>query len=91
MIVWLWDTTAAACEGRGVTDDETRAREAAEARMRSDQADSARVERALAVLGVETLTSGYERTGLGWAARRHHDGRITWVPFPSCSSELVAS
>lgn len=37
MIVWLWD----AGSGRGVTDDQTRARQAAEALLRGGRADAA--------------------------------------------------
>ena len=81
MIVFLWD----ACEpGRfhGVTDDETRARQAAEARLLDGRASTAQVEMAHAVLGITTLTSGYRRTGNGWQAQRGGArSGITWEPF----------
>ena len=48
---------------RGVTDDEATARHAAETYLHSGQARSAAVEKAHAVLGIRSLTSGYERTG----------------------------
>lgn len=79
MIVWLWD----ACEPgqfRGVTDDETRAREAAEACLTSGQANAARVEKAFAVFGITTLADSYRRAGEGWRADRRN-GRVAWVPF----------
>lgn len=44
-------------------------------------ADNARVERALLVTGVRTLTLSYYRTGAGWSARRHSDGGIRWIPL----------
>jgi hypothetical protein len=59
--VWLWD----AGTRRGVTDDETRALQAAEALIRSGQAASARVEKAHLVTGIRALESGYTRTGHG--------------------------
>jgi hypothetical protein len=36
---------------------------------------------ALTARGAATLTFGYERTGQGWAAQRHHRGQITWTPL----------
>jgi len=86
MIVWLWDAPGPTCCGRGVTDDEGRAREAAEACLRNGQASIARVEQAWAVLGIQTLTSGYERIGQGWQAVLQGGG-IAWEPF----AELAAS
>jgi len=79
MTVWLWDAGAA----RGVTDDETRAREAAEAFIRSGRADTARVERASLVTEVRALTTGYARTGQGWTAQPRRNGPIRWVPLRS--------
>jgi hypothetical protein len=90
VIVWLWDASGHARAGRGITDDEATARQAAEACMRGAQACSAVVEKAHAVLATESLTSGYARTGQGWTAECHRDGRISWTPF-SRSPELAAS
>lgn len=90
MIVWLWDAPGPARAARGVTDDEATARRAAETCLRSGQARSAAVEKAHAVLGVQSLTSGYERTGDGWTAECRQDGRISWMPLPG-SPELAAS
>ena len=44
-------------------------------------ANDARVEEARAVLGIQTLTSGYRHTGHGWQARRGARSTVTWVPF----------
>lgn len=81
MIVYLWDAYGPARCGSGVSDDQGRAQRAAEACLRSGHASGARVETALAVLGITTLESRYDRTGSGWQARRGDRGRITWEPF----------
>jgi len=91
MIVWLWDARGPARSGLGVTDNDARARQAAEAWMRRGHASAARVEKALARLGIESLTSGYLRTGQGWAAQRQHDGRIVWTALPASLPERAAS
>jgi hypothetical protein len=86
VIVWLWDAGSA----RGVTDDESRARRAAEAFMRSGRADTARVEKALAVTGISALASGYLRTGHGWTAQPRRDGLIRWVPLPAAPQRVAS-
>jgi hypothetical protein len=91
VIVWLWEANGPTRSGRGVTDDEARARQAAEALVRGGHANAARVEKAFAALGIESLTSGYVRTGHGWAARRRSDGRIAWAPFSASLSEQATS
>ncbi len=72
--LWLWDAGSAL----GVTDDDKRAREAAEACITSGQATAARVERAVFVLASGTLTYDYRRTGMGWCAQRRDSG-VKWV------------
>jgi hypothetical protein len=91
VIVWLWDANGPARTARGVTDDEARARAGAEAFVRSGHANVARVERALARLGIESLTSDYVRMGDGWIVEHHRDGRIAWMPFAAPLSEMAAS
>jgi hypothetical protein len=59
--------------------------------MRSSQGSGARVEKAFTVLGNATLTDAYERTGEGWAAERHRNGRITGTPFTAPLPEPAAS
>jgi hypothetical protein len=85
MIVWLWDSPGA----RGVSDDDGRARETAEAVMRASGAGTARVERARLALGYEWMTSGYLRSGYGWSAERHGDG-IRWVPLAAPARSPVS-
>ena len=85
MIVWLWDATEpGGCHG--VTDDDTRARAAAETCMRNGSASTARVEQAQVMIGGYWLTSHYQRTGTGWSALQGSSG-ITWIPLapaPTC-------
>ena len=86
MIVWLWD----AGSGHGVTDDQARARRAAELLMRNGRADAARVEKALAVTGISALASGYLRTGHGWTAQPRRDGLIRWMPLPAAPQRAAS-
>jgi hypothetical protein len=58
--------------------------------LRDGQAGSARVERALLMVGGAWLTSGYQRTGTGWLAQPRRDGKVNWVPLAN-SPELAAS
>jgi hypothetical protein len=85
MMVWLWETGSE----RGVSDDLTRACEAASACLRDGQAGSARVERALLMVGGNWLISGYQRTGTGWLAQPRRDGEVSWAPLAG-SPELAA-
>jgi hypothetical protein len=86
VIMWLWD----AGSGHGVTDDQSRARQAAEAFMRSGRADAARVEKAHLVTGIHALNPAYARTGHGWTAQPRRGSLIRWVPLPA-SPEQAAS
>ena len=91
MIVWLWDAIGPEVSQRGVTDDEEKALQAAEALIRSRVVRSVRIEMALAHVGIRTLTPGYERVGQGWTVRRHENGRITRAQFPSSRTRRKAS
>ena len=84
MIVWLWDVDGSERAGHGVTDDEQRARQAAEACLRTGQATGAQVELAQLVNGFTALTVYYQRTGDGWTARRSA-GQIIWAPLQAAS------
>ncbi len=85
MTVWLWEAGAR----RGVSDDLSRAREAASASLREGRASSARVEQARLMLGGGWLTSGYQRTGEGWLGQPRRDGEIRWVPLVSAPELAV--
>lgn len=91
MILWLWDADGDGRRGRGVSDDEGRARQAAEAVLRSGQAHGATVEAAVAELGLATLTTGYRRTGQGWQALRGERGGITWEPLAAIAEKQAES
>ncbi len=65
MIVWLWDARGPGRRGLGVSGDQAGARRAAEACLISGQASAARVEEALALLGIGTLTAD-----AGWRGHR---------------------
>jgi hypothetical protein len=86
VIVWLWDAGSAL----GVTNEESRARQAAEAFIRSGGADVARVEQARLVTGIRSLNPGYTRLGYGWTAQPRKNGLIRWVPL-AASPEQAAS
>jgi hypothetical protein len=78
--VWVWDATARAREGAGVSDNPARARESAEQFMTQAGALTARVEKVAVDIGLATLADSYTPTGQGWTAARA--GRlITWTPF----------
>jgi hypothetical protein len=79
VIVYLWDSHG---PGRfcGVTDDDARARSAAEECIASGQATAAQVELAQLVSGFAAMTAYYVRMGEGWRAQ-YRDGRTTWVPL----------
>lgn len=81
MIVYLWDAPGPGRSAGGVCGDETRAREAAEACLRSGWATSARVDAALLATSARTLQPLYERTGTAWQARPV-DGELRWDPAP---------
>jgi hypothetical protein len=89
MIVWLWDADGSGRRGLGVSDDQGRARQAAEACLRSGQADAARVEAAVVVDGTCTLTAGYQRTGQGRQAQRGPRGGIRWEPLVQDGTALA--
>ena len=86
VIVWLWDAGSAL----GVTDDESRARQAAETFIHNGRATVARVEKATLVTGIRALNPGYARTGQGWTAQPRRNGWIRWVPLLT-SPEVAAS
>lgn len=72
---WLWEASATG-ECRGITDAEARARNAAEACLRSGQASTVRVEQACLVMN-GSMDSEYQRTGVGWSAWLSN-GKVTW-------------
>jgi hypothetical protein len=71
MIFYLWEAVRDTPEPRftlGVSDDDKRARDAAEDCLRDGQVGLARVELARLATNARSLTRDYVRTGLGWRA-----------------------
>lgn len=88
VIMYLWTAPGSGAAGfrraTGVSDDQDRAREAAEVLLRSGQASTAYIERVHAATCAPTLSFCYLRTGTGWRARvRRRTGRVIWTPFPA--------
>lgn len=81
--VWLWEASAPG-ECRGITGAEARARNAAEACLRSGQASTVRVEQACLVMN-GSMESEYQRTGAGWSARLSN-GKVTWRSLAAAKS-----
>jgi hypothetical protein len=61
-----------------VTDDEQRAKRAAEAGMRARGASTATVEACAHLAGGGWLIAGYRRTGVAWTAHADANGDISW-------------
>ena len=76
MIVYLWSAGTT----RGVTDTRRKARKHAACCMRSQNADTAIVEQAHFVPGIESMEDGYARAARDpyWIGERHPGGRISW-------------
>ena len=82
VIVWLWDVSGPARTACGVTDDQARARQTAEAILTAGQGTTAALEQAVLGLGAGSMTYGYQRTGQAWHALVS-DGHVTWTrPAP---------
>lgn len=83
----------------GVSDDQARARQAAEAALRTvtrrtsdgvaGPAGTAYVERVYTALTAPALSLGYVRTGTGWRAQVGRAGRVTWTPFTAASDQYA--
>jgi hypothetical protein len=85
VIVYLWTTVARETpvpySSLGVSDNDERARTAAEQYLRSGQAEQAFVEAARTAMAVHSLTPCYLRTGLGWRATADPAGEVTWAMY----------
>jgi hypothetical protein len=88
VIVYLWSAGAA----RGVTDTSRMARRYTAGCLRSRQADTALIEQAHFVPGIESMEVGYKRAARDpyWTGQRHASGRISWRMFVR-ELELAAS
>jgi hypothetical protein len=83
VIGWTWEGAADGGAARGVSDDEDRAREAAEAWLRANPGATAVLSRAHLADGTTTLSAFWARTGHPRQSRRGRDGRITWARVPA--------
>lgn len=85
VIVYLWTApgadTAASHRASGISDDQARARHAAEALLRTGQAGVAYVECAYTAIAAATLNFCYVPTGRVWCARLGEGGQILWTPY----------
>jgi len=87
--MYLWTApgrdTAVLHRASGVTDDQSRARQAAELLLRTGQAATAYIECAYTAMAAATLNSCYVRTGAGWWAQLSQAGQVVWTPFTASS------
>jgi hypothetical protein len=85
VIIYLWTAagagTAALHRASGVSDDQTRARHAAEVLLRTGQAGVAYVECAYTAIATATLSLCYVPTGTGWSAQLGQGGQVVWTPY----------
>ncbi len=93
--MYLWTApgrdTVAFRRASGVSDDQSRARQAAELLLRTGQAATAYIECAYTAMTAATLNSCYVRTGAGWWAQLGQAGHVVWTPFTvSCGSRRDA-
>jgi hypothetical protein len=82
--MYLWTASSpgiANFRAAGVSDDQARARHAAETLLRTGKAGTAYIECAYTAMATSTLSLCYVRTGTGWQARLGQAGRIIWTPF----------
>jgi hypothetical protein len=83
--MYIWTAPGGGAAGirpaTGVSDDQARAREAAEAALRNVQAGTAYIERVYTALATPALNLCYVRTGTGWRAQVGRTGRVVWTPF----------
>jgi hypothetical protein len=85
VIMYIWTALGTGAAGfrraSGVSDDQHRAQEAAEAALHTGQAKTAYVERVYTATAAPALSLCYVRTGTGWQARLDRAGLVEWKPF----------
>ena len=79
---WEWEGSAEGSAGCGVSDDEGRAREAAEAWLKANPRGTAVLCAARLEDGTTTLSAYWAAAGLARRARRLRGGRIAWARIP---------
>ena len=83
MIGWEWEGAADGSAGCGVSDDEDKAREAAEAWLKANPQGTAVLGAARLADGTTTLSAYWARAGVARRSRRLRDGRIVWARIPA--------
>ena len=79
---WEWEGAAPGSAGCGVSDDEDRAREAAEAWLKANPQATAVLGAARLEDGTTSLSAYWARVGRARRSRRLRDGRIAWARIP---------
>ena len=82
MIGWEWEAAAEGSAGCGISDDEDRAREAAEVWLKANPQGTGVLRAARLTDGTTTLSAYWSRAGLARRSRRLRDGRIVWARIP---------
>jgi hypothetical protein len=82
VIGWEWEGAARGSAGCGVSDDEERARQAAEAWLKANPRGTAVLGAARLEDGTTMLSAYWARAGWARRSRRLRDGRITWARIP---------
>jgi hypothetical protein len=82
VIGWEWEGAAEGSAGCGVSDDEDRAREAAEAWLKANPRGTAVLGAARLEDGTRSLSAYWAIAGLARRSRRLGDGRIVWARIP---------
>ena len=80
---WEWTGTAPGATGTGVSDDEDKARAAAEDWLRANPGGTAVLGPAWLDIDLRALWATWRPYGQRERSKRLPDGRITWVPVPA--------
>jgi hypothetical protein len=83
VIGWTWEAAAEGIAGCGLSDDEGRARGAAEAWLRDHPGATAVLDTAWLADGTSTLSAYWAKDGCARRSRRLQDGRIVWARVPA--------
>lgn len=80
---YVWDATADGAAGCGVSDDEDRARKAAEEWLKANPDGTAILSPARLTDGTAALSSHWDTVGRAKRSRRVGGGRIVWTRIPA--------
>jgi hypothetical protein len=86
VIGWAWEGAAEGIAGCGLSDDETRARETAEAWLKAHPGATAVLDTARLADGTTTLSAYWAKDGCARRSRQLRDGRIVWARIPALRS-----